>query len=215
MWHAGELFQERSREPRLADACLAREKHHLTFAGLCLRPASQQQFKFFLPPDERGQCRPVQRLKAALNRAWPHRSPRSHQLSDALEVLGSQVLQLEQIAEQFSCALGDDDRVRLGDALQSCSEVWCLTDDAALLRLSRSDQIADNDQPGGDADASLKWSTGTSSSPPLDQLQPRPHRPLGVVLMGLRDSRNTRARRRPCTSQRTRRSGCTVSATHF
>ena len=46
-------------------------KHHLTFAGLCLRPAPQQQFEFFLPTDEGGQSARVQRLKAALNRAWP------------------------------------------------------------------------------------------------------------------------------------------------
>ena len=103
---AGEALQKRSREPRFADTCLAREEHHLTFAGLCLRPASQQQFEFFLPPDERGQSARVQRLEAAFHRARPQRSPGSHRPSDALEVLCSEVLKLEQIAEQFSCALG-------------------------------------------------------------------------------------------------------------
>jgi hypothetical protein len=56
---------------RLANTRLAREKHHLTFTGFRPRPASQKQFKFFFPPDESGQCRPMHRLEAALDRAWP------------------------------------------------------------------------------------------------------------------------------------------------
>ena len=63
-----------------------------------------------------------------------------------LRSLCAEVLQLEQIAEKLSRALGDDDRVRLGNALQTCREVRRLADNAALLRLSRSDQIADHDQ---------------------------------------------------------------------
>ena len=39
-----------------------------------------------------------------------------------------------------------------------------------------------------------------------DHIQPRAHRPLGIVLVGLRDNRNTPAPRRPCTSPRSRRS---------
>ena len=161
---AGEAFQQRRREPRFADAGLAGEQHHLTFAGLCLRPAPQQQFEFFFPPDERGQAARVQRLEAAFHRTRPQRRPGSHRPGDALEVLGPEVLQLEQIAEQLSRALGDDDRVRLGDPLQARREVRRLADDAALLRLPRSDQVADHDQPGRNADAGLQWSCATSSA---------------------------------------------------
>jgi hypothetical protein len=75
----------------------------------------------------------------------PQRCPGVRWPCDALKVLWSEVLKLEQIAEQFSRALGDDDRVRFGNPLQSRRDVGCLADDAALLRLSRSDQIADND----------------------------------------------------------------------
>ena len=87
----------------------------------------------------------MQRLEAARNRAWPQRRPGSHRLGDALEFLGPEVLKVEQIAKKLSCALGDDDRVRLGDPLEARREVRRLADDAALLRLTRSDQVANDD----------------------------------------------------------------------
>ena len=47
----------------------------------------------------------LERLKPAFHRTRPQR-PRPYWLGDTFEVLGSEVLQLEQIADQFSCALG-------------------------------------------------------------------------------------------------------------
>ena len=64
---SGKAFQQRCRQPRLADARLAGQQHHLAFAGLCLRPAPQQQFEFFFPPDKFGQSARVQSLEAALD----------------------------------------------------------------------------------------------------------------------------------------------------
>jgi hypothetical protein len=59
--------------------------------------------------------------------------------------------------------------VRLSDALQARCKVRRLTDDAALLRLSQSDQIADYDQASGDTDAGLQWSSGLQPAHRLDQ----------------------------------------------
>ena len=87
----------------------------------------------------------MQRLEAAFRRTRPQRRPGPHRPGDALEVLGPEVLKLEQIAEEFSRALSDDDRVRLGNPLQARREVRCLADNAALLRLTRADQVADDD----------------------------------------------------------------------
>ena len=83
-----------------------------------------------------------------------------------LRSLCAEVLKIEQIAEKLSRALSDDHRVRLGyrsaSALQgSASLRRC----RVLLRLSRSDQIADYDQSGGNADAGLQWQYRTSSPP--------------------------------------------------
>jgi hypothetical protein len=72
-----------------------------------------------------------------------------------LDVPRPQVLQLEQIAEQFSCAVGDHHDVRLGDALQACREVGGLANDGLLLSRTCPDQIADHDEPGRDADTGL------------------------------------------------------------
>ena len=69
-----------------------------------------------------------------------------------LRSFGPEVLELKQIAKKSPGSLGDDDHVRLGDALQACREVRRLADDAVLLRLAGPDQVADDDQPGGDPD---------------------------------------------------------------
>jgi hypothetical protein len=58
------MFQQRRLQSRLSYPRFARE-HHLTLAGLCLRPAPQKQFKFFFAPHEFGQppaCRASKRL---------------------------------------------------------------------------------------------------------------------------------------------------------
>ena len=87
---SSEAFQQRGCEPRLADTGLAREQHHLSFTGLCSRPAPQQQFKFFFTSNEVGQAAPVQRLEAAFRRTRPQGCERPYWPGDALEVLWPQ-----------------------------------------------------------------------------------------------------------------------------
>ena len=79
-----------------------------------------------------------------------------------------------------------DDAVRLRNALQAGRKVRRLTYDGLLLRSARADQIADDHQPGGDADASLKGRVGLQSAYCSDQFQPCAHGTLCVVLVGLR-----------------------------
>ena len=105
-----------------------------------------------------------------------------------LRSLRAEVRKLEQVAEQSSRALGDDDAVGLGDALQPRGEVRRVADDAALLRLSRTEQIADDDDPGRDPDAHMQRRAGgrLQLRRGLDDREPRPHGALGVVLVRLR-----------------------------
>jgi hypothetical protein len=56
-----EAFQKRGREPRFADAGLAREQDHLVFTSLRFAPAPQQQFGFLFSSDEGGQAGGVKR----------------------------------------------------------------------------------------------------------------------------------------------------------
>ena len=104
---------------RFADAGLSGEQHDLAFTIFRSGPAPQQQFGFFFPSDEGGQAGRVQRLEAAFNRNRPQRRPGPCRPGDALEVPVPEVLKLEEIAEKFSRALGDDDPIRLGDSLQT------------------------------------------------------------------------------------------------
>ena len=103
----------------------------------------------------------MQRVEAAFKRTRPQRRPGPYRIGDTPEFAGPKVLKLEQIAEQFPRALGDDDRVRPGDALQAGCKVRCLANDAALLRLARPDQVADYDQPGGNANTGLQGSASS------------------------------------------------------
>ena len=112
----------------------------------------------------------MQGLKAAFHGTRPQRGPGPRRPGDTLEVLGSEVLELEEIAEQLSRAVGDHDHVRLGQRLQARRQVRRVADDATFLRISRSDQVADHDEPSGDANAHLQrsaaavFSIGTAST---------------------------------------------------
>ena len=91
---------------------------------------------------------------------------------------------LEEIADQPARARGDDDRVRLGQGLQPGGEVRRLADDRLLLRRAFADQIADDHQPGGDPDARLQLDGfDIEATDRVDHAQPRPDRPLGIVLV--------------------------------
>jgi hypothetical protein len=181
----GEVFQQRGRQPRLADARFTGEQHDLPFVRLCPRPAPKQQFEFFFPPNEGGQTARVQRLEAALHGSRPQRRKDPHPPRDALEIYRPEVVKLEQIAEQLSRTLGDDDHVRLGDALQACRKVGGLADDAALLRLPGPDEIADHDQAGCNSDAHPEQFFAAQLAHRFGERQPGPDSPLGIVLVRL------------------------------
>src|SRR6516164_1754980 len=100
----------------------------------------------------------MQSFEAARHGTRPQRRPGPYWPGDALEITGPEVLKLEQIAKKPPRALGDDDHVWLGKPLQARREVRRFTNDAALLRVPRSNQVAHDDQPGGNANASLEGS---------------------------------------------------------
>ena len=185
---ARRLLQHRLRQTRFADAGFADQHHHPALAGLGLLPAALQQRQFLVAADERGQVSPVQRLEAALGGALAHHPRGRHRRAQALELDGAQIRVLEQTAGQPPRARRDHHRARLGQGLQPRREVRRLADHRLFLRGALADQIADDHQPGGDADPHLQWRRrgGVEPGHRLDQRQPGPHRALGIVLVGPR-----------------------------
>src|SRR5262249_53669532 len=180
----GKALQQRRREPRFADAGLAREQHHLAFAGFCPGPAPKQPFRFFLAPDEGGEAGGMHRLEAACHGTRLQHRPRPHRPGNALEAPRPKVIELEEIAEKSSRALGDDDRIRFGNALQPRRKVQRLAYHAALLRLARWNQVPDDNQSCANPCPYL-----LGSGPPShggNQPKPSLSRALSVTLMGLR-----------------------------
>jgi len=106
---------------------------------------------------------------------------------DALEVPGPEIPEFEQIAEQPSRAVGNDDRVRLGQRLQTRRQVRRVADDRLLLGGTAADQIADHDKPGRNADTHLQGRAGYGRElrHRLNQRKPGKHGAFGVMLVGL------------------------------
>ena len=203
--------------PPSAATCRCRPRRRAARPGLRrlrLGPAPQQQVRVLLP------ARPARsgRSRAAPRSGSPSNSRRSAAQARAgpampLRSCGPRSRQLEQVAEQPARALGDDDAVRLGDALQPRREVRRLADDAALLRLPRSDQVADDDEPGRDPTRTCSGAPAAvrvSARPRRSRARPAPRARRHAHAPG--DSRNRRARRRPCIWRRSRRCARTARA---
>src|SRR5262249_23703587 len=105
---------------------------------------------------------------------------------DALKFACSEVLKLEEIAEKFPGALGDDHHARFGDALQPCGQVWRLADDATLRRIPGVHQVANNNEASRNPDTGLQSHARPQGDHRCNQFEPRADRTLGIVLMGLR-----------------------------
>ena len=171
-------------DARLADAGFAGDQHDLAVARLGARPAPQQQVDLLVAADQRGQRRSAQGLEPARDDARTQHLPGRHRRGEALDLDGAEIAVLEEIADQPARAGGDDDRIRLGQGLQTGGEVRRLADDRLLLRRAFADQIADHHQPGGDADPRLQLDGfDVEAADSIDQSQPRPDSPLGIVLM--------------------------------
>jgi len=127
----------------------------------------------------------VHRLEATLHGALPQRGPGPRRRGNALEVSKPEVLQFEEVAEKFARAVRDDERVRLGDPLEARREVWCLTDDAALLCFTRANQIADDDKPGCNSDTSLQGNARLERCHCGYQIKPCLHGSFGIVFVSL------------------------------
>src|SRR5271169_1638173 len=93
----------------------------------------------------------TQCLKAADDPALADHTPGGLWLGETSERLEPEILDLEQRADLSPGAVGNNECARPGQRLQAGGEVWRFADDASLLRRTRADQIANDDEAAGDA----------------------------------------------------------------
>src|SRR5712691_4576318 len=86
---------ERQRNPRLADAGLARDQHDATFALGGLLPASLQHLQLFFSTDQRRQVARMQRLETTLDNTYPRNLPRPDRLCGAGSVDFAEIAAIE------------------------------------------------------------------------------------------------------------------------
>ena len=97
----------------------------------------------------------------------------------------------EQVADQQSRALVQQNLIWFGEGLKARGEVWSLANNAVLLCITSSDHIADDNRASREAYSTLQdciceW---LERGHCRDQFQTDPHRALGIVLMSLRVSK--------------------------
>ncbi|MFZ1148741.1 MAG: hypothetical protein WAR76_03290 [Xanthobacteraceae bacterium] len=100
----------------------------------------------------------MQCLEPAFDSTLPQRYPGEHGLGEAFKLSGAEVPQLKEIAKKPARCFGNDNRIRLGNPLQTRCKVWCLADDTAFPSFARSGLIAHNNQPSGDTNTGLQQS---------------------------------------------------------
>ena len=113
------------------------------------------------------------------------RPPGPHWLAGSFEVHCAQMCDLEEIADQPSRALRNNNLVWLGAGLQTQRNIRRLTDNAALPRAARIEDVTEHDQASRDANLYLQQGSCLYARDRFDQLKSRPHRPFSVILLGL------------------------------
>ena len=105
---------------------------------------------FLLAIDER--CLSgTQRFETALEAVLAQHPPSALRLGKAFEVLEPEVLQRKDRSDQSPRAVGDHDRVRLGQSQQSGGEIRPLAQNLRVVVNSRSDRSPTTTSAGGDA----------------------------------------------------------------
>src|SRR5215472_11411674 len=150
-----DVLRQRHGHSRLANPRLPGEQHHPPLTAFRLLPAAQQQVELFVAPDQRCGLR-TQCFKAADDATVPDHAPGALRLGKTGEWLRSKIFDLKQATNLAAGAPGNDERARSCECLQPGGEVWCLADHTSLLRGTRTDQIADYDEPARNAEPHIQ-----------------------------------------------------------
>ena len=195
---AADLLGQRRGQPRLADARLAGNQHHPSFAGLrlCQRRSSSSISSSRPTSGVSPERSASNRLNMPLS---PNDPPRALRLGKAGELLRAEVFQIEQPADLPAGRFGDDQRIRHGERLQPGREVRRLANDrrAPVPHPRRSDRRPRRARwrcRGGRSNLLAPAIGRPPRSRPGRRAPPARHRPHALPA-----SRNRSAPRRPCT----------------
>ena len=141
-----------------------------------------------LPTDEPRQGSRPLGVETAADNALADDPPRQYRLSKPFELVRPDSLIDEYIAEEPAGAFGNQHGIGVGRGLQTRRQVRSDADRRLLLCGSFAEGLTDNDQSGRNAHSHLQRFTGRQQKPAdlCHEIEPRPHRPFGIVFMGLR-----------------------------
>ena len=171
-------------EARFADAGLTRYQHDRAIAAFYLLPAAHQQLDLLIAAKQWSSGY-AQGFEAAIDRARGYHSPDRHRVAEASDGHAPESEILEEPPDEAAGATVDDHRVRFGQRLKPRGQIGGLTDHLMLLRCALPDEIADDHQPGGNANSHSQSCprTDIESCHGRDQSQPGAYRALGIVLI--------------------------------
>src|SRR5262245_47610294 len=98
----------------------------------------------------------MHRLESAFSVPFSEDTPGTHWFGKSFHRGQSELREFEQIAHEAPRPICNDHRAGFSEALQPRCQIRRLSCDAALLRFARANEIADNDQPGGDPNARME-----------------------------------------------------------
>ena len=147
-----------------------------------------QKRALFLSIDESVKARRMSPLEAALQSDDALDRPRRDRLGKSLQVVSTKVAQAERIREQPARGAGDDDLSGLRQGLKPRREIRGIADECIVPQRAAAAEIADDHEAARDADADRKRLCGPRFEPrgTFDDVERRPHGPLGVIFMSAR-----------------------------
>ena len=153
--------------------------------ALGLIPTAQQQLDLLLPANERGQRARAPRLEPADAGRLAAHLPRLHRLRQPLHLVGTERAAVEHPPHQPPRAGRDNDLARRRHGLQPRRQVRRLADRNTLPCVAGPRLLADDNEPGGDADARLKGHAGRGlqRADRVEDGKAGAHGLLGVMLM--------------------------------
>ena len=137
----------------------------MVFATSRLDPAVHQKADLVFAVNKTGPTQSLPGLEAAFGRVFANDPPQRNWIGHPLEKLRAEILEVELPAEQLSRAVGDDNRVRLGKALETGRNVRRLADDHLLLGRTFAQRLADQHETRGDAHSDLESHLGRQHQP--------------------------------------------------